>query len=193
MRVISGPSCPSRWARKARNSAARLRRWHWPITRPVRVSKAAKRWRAPARRDLVLDLDRAPRRGGTGRDNPDPRLQGGLFVHREHHLVRRRRARQEQTERGNAGEEGGVARSPGVQPEVVPPRFEVVAAQDAPHRLARGAGDHPVRDHLAGQFDAVPDGEGATLVIGQGAHRRHRVDGDQRGGKPAGGRDGDDP
>jgi hypothetical protein len=142
---------------------------------------------------LVVDLDRAPRLGRTGRGRADAGLERGLLVRREHHLVRGERAGQEQTERGDAGEEGGVARHRGVPPEVMPPGFEVVAAPDAAHRLARDAGHHPVRDQLAGQLDAVPLRQRAPLLIRQGAGERDGVDRHQRGGKPAAGRRGADP
>src|SRR5436190_10228399 len=134
---------------------------------------------------FVFDAHGAAPPGRTGWGQPGARLQAGLLVPAQDDLPRLQWARVEVHELLHLAREGGIARLLGREPQVVPPRLELVVAQDAPHRLVRDVVDQSFRHQRARDLGTVPLAERAATVVGALTGDLDHVQRHRRGGKRA--------
>src|SRR5581483_4426015 len=137
---------------------------------------------------LVLDPHRPPRRRWLRRRLAGARLQAGLLIDTQHHLVGCQGPGVQIADLLNLGGEGRIPWHLGRQPQVMPPRLEAVVVEDPAHRVGRDGFGDAVSHQLTCQLLAVPLGQGAAVVIRSLARHLDQVQRHLGGKRPAAGR-----
>jgi hypothetical protein len=156
------------------------------ITVPIDLAstgvQGGKEMEGPCARILVLGPGgNLLRLGWPGRSVTRSRLQRGLLVHRQDHLIWTQRPCVEVNERGHGGREGGISRLFGIQPDMRAPGFELRCRQHPSHGGGGDVLNDPVRAQLPRQFGTIPRGQAAAQRIRALAGQAYHVDGDLGG------------
>ena len=132
--------------------------------------------------------DRLPGPGRQRRRLARSGLQTRFLVHAQHRLVRASFPRMQRADIPHPRAELGVPRHLGRQPQMLPPRLELVASENALHRLRRDRIHDSIADQLSGQLRAVPVRQGPThhtrSFAGYLDQRQRYFGGERTGGRP---------
>src|SRR5919109_42414 len=124
-----------------------------------------------------MPVGQVPGLGGLRGMKTRARLQGRFLIHRQHALVITHWPCVKVDQLGDGGIKSEIPWALGIQPEMMMPRFELMAGQNPPHRGGGDGLNDPLRDELARQFGAIPLGEAAAQSLGSLAGEAHHVDG----------------
>ena len=117
-----------------------------------------------------------------GRGQPRTRLQGGVLVTREDHLVIVEWTCVVIEQFGDRGIKCGISWLLGRPPQLLAPRFQLRRGQDPADGRCRNVLHEPICDELARQVGTVPWREATAEPSGAFAGQAYHVDGDRRGG-----------